>query len=169
MGSLAGNAALTTSRSGLRGQSHTTTTSSGAPMGRGLRPTSQAALIPTSLLTSTPTRGSIRVARRGMLRLIPSTLQPVQPQVSYVQAAPQVRTVYTADPMFFNFGRYFNNNLGGKADYGHDAGRRKYPTYGDYYRTHRYPLNDGWMLWDEDLRDLDSKSNKIGLGKDGGR
>merc|ERR1712117_240903 len=97
------------------------------------------------------------------------TVQPVQPQVSYVQAAPQVRTVYTADPMFFNFGRYFNNNLGGKADYGHDAGRRKYPTYGDYYRTHRYPLNDGWMLWDEDLRDLDSKSNKIGLGKDGGR
>merc|ERR1712241_1559335 len=99
------------------------------------------------------------------------TVQPVQtvPQVSYVQAAPHTRTVYTADPMFFNFGRYFNNNLGGKADYGHDAGRRKYPTYGDYYRTHRYPLNDGWMLWDEDLRDLDSKSNKIGLGKDGGR
>merc|ERR1712122_3696 len=101
------------------------------------------------------------------------TVQTVQPQVSYVQAAPQVtpqvRTVYTADPMFFNFGRYFNNNLGGKADYGHDAGRRKSPTYGDYYRTHRYPLNDGWMLWDEDLRDLDSKSNKIGLGKDGGR
>jgi len=99
-----------------------------------------------------------------------TTVQAVQPQVSYVQATPQVtRTVYTADPMFFNFGRYFNNNLGGKADYGHDAGRRKYPTYGDYYRTHRYPLNDGWMLWDEDLRDLDSKSNKIGLGKDGGR
>merc|ERR1711941_122245 len=99
------------------------------------------------------------------------TVQPVQtvPQVSYVQAAPHTRTVYTADPMFFNFGRYFNNNIGGKADYGHDAGRRKYPTYGDYYRTHRYPLNDGWMLWDEDLRDLDSKSNKIGLGKDGGR
>ena len=46
------------------------------------------------------------------------TVQTVQPQVSYVQAAPQVtpqvRTVYTADPMFFNFGRYFNNNLGGK-------------------------------------------------------
>merc|ERR1712165_229476 len=98
----------------------------------------------------------------------PSPVQTV-PQVSYVQAAPHTRTVYTADPMFFNFGRYFNNNLGGKADYGHDAGRRKYPTYGDYYRTHRYPLNDGWMLWDEDLRDLDSKSNKIGLGKDGGR
>jgi len=101
------------------------------------------------------------------------TVQTVQPQVSYVQAAPQVtpqvRTVYTADPMFFNFGRYFNNNLGGKADYGHETGRRPYPTYGDYYRTHRYPLNDGWMLWDEDLRDLDSKSNKIGLGKDGGR
>merc|ERR1712117_722709 len=101
------------------------------------------------------------------------TVQTVQPQVSYVQAAPQVtpqvRTVYTADPMFFNFGRYSNNNLGGKADYGHETGRRPYPTYGDYYRPHRYPLNDGWMLWDEDLRDLDSKSNKIGLGKDGGR
>merc|ERR1712011_79817 len=98
---------------------------------------------------------------------------PVVPATSYVQATPQVtpqvRTVYTADPMFFNFGRYFNNNLGGKADYGHETGRRPYPTYGDYYRTHRYPLNDGWMLWDEDLRDLDSKSNKIGLGKDGGR
>merc|ERR1712122_253467 len=51
------------------------------------------------------------------------TVQPVQPQVSYVQAAPQVRTVYTADPMFFNFGRYFSNNLGGKADYGHETGR----------------------------------------------
>merc|ERR1711879_1105195 len=43
------------------------------------------------------------------------TVQTVQPQVSYVQAAPHTRTVYTADPMFFNFGRYFNNNLGGKA------------------------------------------------------
>jgi len=103
------------------------------------------------------------------------TTQYVQtmPQVSYVQAAPQqvsyTPTTYAADPMFFNFGRYFNNNIGGKADYGHDAGRRKYPTYGDYYRTHRYPLNDGWMKWDEDLRDLDSKSNKIGSYKDGGR
>merc|ERR1712214_271550 len=87
----------------------------------------------------------------------------VQQQVAYTP------TTYAADPMFFNFGRYFNNNIGGKADYGHDAGRRPYPSYGDYYRTHRYPLNDGWMLWDEDLRDLDSKSNKIGLGKDGGR
>merc|ERR1712039_630320 len=58
---------------------------------------------------------------------------------------------------------------GGKADYGHETGRRPYPVYGDYYRTHRYPLNDGWMLWDEDLRDLDSKSNKIGSYKDGGR
>merc|ERR1739842_179634 len=98
------------------------------------------------------------------------------PQVSYVQAAPQPQqvaytpTTYAADPMFFNFGRYFNNNIGGKADYGHEAGRRKYPTYGDYYRTHRYPLNDGWMLWDEDLRDKDTaKAGKIGFGKDGGR
>ena len=33
----------------------------------------------------------------------------------------------------------------------------KYPTYGDYYR----------MLWDEDLRDMDSKSNKIGSGTGG--
>ena len=55
-----------------------------------------------------------------------------------------------------------------KADYG-NYGERRYPSYGDYYRTHRYPINDGWMLWDEDLRDLDSKSNKIGSGKDGGR
>jgi len=66
------------------------------------------------------------------------------------------QVIYNSPPLF-------------KADYGHESGRRKYPTYGDYYRTHRYPLNDGWMLWDEDLRDLDSKSNKIGLGKDGGR
>jgi len=103
------------------------------------------------------------------------TTQYVQtmPQVSYVQAAPQqvsyTPTTYAADPMFFNFGRYFNNNIGGKADYGNYGERRKYPTYGDYYRTHRYPLNDGWMKWDEDLRDLDSKSNKIGSYKDGGR
>ena len=62
--------------------------------------------------------------------------------------------------------RLANSNF--KADYG-NYGERKYPTYGDYYRTHRYPINDGWMLWDEDLRDLDSKSNKIGSGKDGGR
>jgi len=46
-----------------------------------------------------------------------------------------------------------------------------YPTYGDYYRTHRYPINDGWMLWDEDLRDKDTaKADKFGSGKkDGGR
>ena len=56
-----------------------------------------------------------------------------------------------------------------KADYDEHGYRRRYPTYGDYYRTHRYPINDGWMLWDEDLRDLDSKSDKIGSGKDGGR
>jgi len=62
--------------------------------------------------------------------------------------------------------RLANSNF--KADYG-NYGERRYPSYGDYYRTHRYPINDGWMLWDEDLRDLDSKSNKIGLGKDGGR
>ena len=48
------------------------------------------------------------------------TTQYVQtmPQVSYVQAAPQqvsyTPTTYAADPMFFNFGRYFNNNIGGK-------------------------------------------------------
>jgi len=89
----------------------------------------------------------------------------VQQQVAYTP------TTYAADPMFFNFGRYFNNNIGGKADYGHDAGRRPYPSYGDYYRTHRYPINDGWMLWDEDLRDKDTaKADKFGSGKkDGGR
>jgi len=120
------------------------------------------------------------------------TTSYVQPQVQYVQQ-PQVATVaaepktvsYTpttyvaapaAEPLFFNrmmggmgsYGWLGSNNMGGKADYG-NYGERKYPTYGDYYRTHRYPINDGWMLWDEDLRDLDSKSNKIGLGKDGGR
>merc|ERR1712154_450860 len=120
------------------------------------------------------------------------TTSYVQPQVQYVQQ-PQVSTVaaepktvsYTpttyvaapaAEPLFFNrmmggmgsYGWLGSNNMGGKADYG-NYGERKYPTYGDYYRTHRYPINDGWMLWDEDLRDLDSKSNKIGSGKDGGR
>ena len=60
-----------------------------------------------------------------------------------------------------------NSNF--KADYG-NYGDRYYPTYGDYYRTHRYPLNDGWMLWDEDLRDKDTaKAGKIGSHKDGGR
>jgi len=47
--------------------------------------------------------------------------------------------------------------------------KNRYPTYGDYYRLHGYPINDGWGLWDEDLRGLDSKSNQIGSGKDGGR
>ena len=32
----------------------------------------------------------------------------VQQQVAYTP------TTYAADPMFFNFGRYFNNNIGGK-------------------------------------------------------
>ena len=56
-----------------------------------------------------------------------------------------------------------------KAEYDEHGYRRRYPTYGDYYRTHRYPINDGWMLWDEDLRDMDSKSNKIGSGTGGKR
>ena len=56
-----------------------------------------------------------------------------------------------------------------QADYG-NYGQRYYPSYGDYYRTHRYPLNDGWMLWDEDLRDKDTaKADKFGGKKDGGR
>merc|ERR1711936_357728 len=103
-----------------------------------------------------------------------------QPQVTVQAAEPKFKpTTYVAqpaaEPFFFNnMGRYGgmgwlgSNNMGGKADYG-NYGERRYPSYGDYYRTHRYPINDGWMLWDEDLRDLDSKSNKIGLGKDGGR
>merc|ERR1712241_510012 len=106
-----------------------------------------------------------------------------QPQVTVQAAEPKTvsykPTTYVAqpaaEPFFFNnMGRYGgmgwlgSNNMGGKADYG-DYGERYYPTYGDYYRTHRYPINDGWMLWDEDLRDKDSKSDKIGLGKDGGR
>merc|ERR1712027_194280 len=103
-----------------------------------------------------------------------------QPQVAYVQqpqavAQPKTETVMkptmyaaqpvaqpVAEPLFFGnmmgggmYGGYRgmgwlgSNNMGGKAE------------YGDYYRTHRYPINDGWMLWDEDLRDMDSKSNKI--------
>merc|ERR1711944_125499 len=120
-----------------------------------------------------------------------------QPQVAYVQqpqvvAQPKTETavkptMYAAQPVAqpvaepFLFGNMMgggmyggyrgmgwlgSNNMGGKAEYG-DYGSRKYPTYGDYYRTHRYPINDGWMLWDEDLRDMDSKSNKIGSGTGG--
>merc|ERR1712241_1147137 len=107
-----------------------------------------------------------------------------QPQVTVQAAEPKTvsykPTTYVAqpaaEPFFFNnMGRYGgmgwlgSNNMGGKADYG-NYGDRYYPTYGDYYRTHRYPLNDGWMLWDEDLRDKDTaKAGKIGFGKDGGR
>merc|ERR1712038_1939326 len=106
-----------------------------------------------------------------------------QPQVAYVQqpqavTQPKTETVmkptmYAAQPvaepfLYRGMGWLGSNNMGGKADYG-NYGERRYPSYGDYYRTHRYPINDGWMLWDEDLRDLDSKSNKIGSGKDGGR
>merc|ERR1712045_182827 len=103
-----------------------------------------------------------------------------QPQVAYVQQ-PQPVAQPVAEPLFFGnmmgggmYGGYRgmgwlgSNNMGGKADYG-NYGERRYPSYGDYYRTHRYPINDGWMLWDEDLRDKDSKSDKIGSGKDGGR
>jgi len=120
----------------------------------------------------------------------PTVQYAVQPTVQYVQPAtvqaaePKVEykpTTYVAqpaaEPLFFNnmgFGRYGNgwlgsNNMGGKGMYDEREYKNKYPSYGDYYRTHRYPINDGWMLWDEDLRDLDSKSNKIGSGKDGGR
>merc|ERR1711944_327601 len=117
----------------------------------------------------------------------------VQPQPQAV-AQPKTETVMkptmyaaqpvaqpAAEPLFFGnmmgggmYGGYRgmgwlgSNNMGGKADYG-NYGERRYPSYGDYYRTHRYPINDGWMLWDEDLRDKDSKSDKIGSGKDGGR
>merc|ERR1712018_418813 len=119
-----------------------------------------------------------------------------QPQVAYVQqpqavAQPKTEAVVkptmyaaqpvaqpVAEPFFFGgmngmYGGYRgmgwlgSNNMGGKADYGMNYGERRYPSYGDYYRTHRYPINDGWMLWDEDLRDMDSKSNKIGSGTGG--
>ena len=120
------------------------------------------------------------------------------PSVAFKPTVYSASPAANPEPLFFgNFGRnYLNNNIGGKvglqhdtriinvscsvhfftiphfllkAEYGNYAGRRPYPSYGDYYRTHRYPINDGWMLWDEDLRDLDSKSDKIGSGKDGGR
>merc|ERR1712039_190123 len=83
----------------------------------------------------------------------PTVQYAVQPTVQYVQPAtvqaaePKVEykpTTYVAqpaaEPLFFN-------NMG----------------FG------RYPLNDGWMLWDEDLRDKDTpKAGKIGSYKDGG-
>merc|ERR1712039_264991 len=133
--------------------------------------------------------GSLAAAVSAMPQMIYNG-QAVYPTVQYVQPAtvqaaePKVEykpTTYVAqpaaEPLFFNnmgFGRYGNgwlgsNNMGGKAEYG-NYGDRYYPTYGDYYRTHRYPLNDGWMLWDEDLRDKDTpKAGKIGSYKDGGR
>merc|ERR1712039_330335 len=105
----------------------------------------------------------------------PTVQYAVQPTVQYVQPAtvqaaePKVEykpTTYVAQPAAEPLGF---NNMGGKAEYG-NYGDRYYPTYGDYYRTHRYPLNDGWMLWDEDLRDKDTpKAGKIGSYKDGGR
>merc|ERR1712224_851028 len=104
--------------------------------------------------------------------------QVVQPQAVTVEEPKEVYTPTTymasPQPVFFEkllFGGYkdykYKSNYGG---YGH-SGRRNYPTYGDYYRTHRYPINDGWMLWDEDLRDKDTaKADKFGSGKkDGGR
>merc|ERR1712018_869513 len=100
-----------------------------------------------------------------------------QPQVAYVQqpqvvAQPKTETsvkptMYAAQPVAqpvaepFLFGNIMgggmyggyrgmgwlgSNNMGGKGMY-----NNRYPSYGDYYRTHRYPINDGWMLWDEDL------------------
>merc|ERR1712018_664649 len=101
----------------------------------------------------------------------------LQPQVVAVEQPQEVfkPTTYVASPQPFFFGMngmgaIRNNNMGGKADYD-GYGHRYYPTYGDYYRTHRYPINDGWMLWDEDLRDKDTaKADKFGSGKkDGGR
>ncbi len=93
-------------------------------------------------------------------------------------ATPKVATVhqpttkvtpmtYAADPNFF-FPNIFNNNFGGKASYDqHRYGNRGYEPY---YPPSLYPLNDGWMLWDEDLRDRDSKyTDKFGSNKDGGR
>merc|ERR1712117_831297 len=102
------------------------------------------------------------------------TTSYVQPQAVYQPKTETVvkPTMYAAqpvaqpvaEPFFFGGGMYGmnggyrgmgwlgSNNMGGKAEYGDYGMGRKYPTYGDYYRTHRYPINDGWMLWDEDLR-----------------
>merc|ERR1712165_585115 len=101
--------------------------------------------------------------------VISQVVQPVhkavvQPQVVTVEEPKEVfkPTTYVASPQPFFFG------MNGKADYD-GYGHRYYPTYGDYYRTHRYPINDGWMLWDEDLRDKDpAKADKFGSGKKGG-
>jgi len=103
------------------------------------------------------------------------------PNVAYkptmYAANPVANPVANPEPFLFGSGgmfgggrNYLNNNIGGKAEYGYGYGQRRYPTYGDYYRTHRYPLNDGWMNWDEDLRDKDTaKADKFGGKKDGGR
>merc|ERR1712241_14908 len=113
--------------------------------------------------------------------VISQVVQPVhkavvQPQVVTVEEPKEVfkPTTYVAAPQPFFFGMngmgaIWNNNMGGKADYD-GYGHRYYPTYGDYYRTHRYPINDGWMLWDEDLRDKDTRQGRqVRLGQEGRR
>merc|ERR1712241_405379 len=101
--------------------------------------------------------------------VISQVVQPVhkavvQPQVVTVEEPKEVfkPTTYVASPQPFFFGMngmgaIWNNNMGGKADY-------------DGYGHRYYPTNDGWMLWDEDLRDKDTaKADKFGSGKkDGG-
>ncbi len=106
--------------------------------------------------------------------------QYVYPTTSYTYATPKVATVqqpttkvtpvtYAADPNFF-FPNIFNNNFGGKASYDqHRYGHGGY-GYDDFHYPGHFHINDGWMLWDEDLRDRDSKkTDKFGSNKDGGR
>merc|ERR1712224_188772 len=119
---------------------------------------------------------SLAVAISAMPHMVyiqqsPGVFSKVVQPVHETVVQPQVVTV--EQPFLFGsngMGAIWNNNMGGKADYD-GYGHRYYPTYGDYYRTHRYPINDGWMLWDEDLRDKDTaKADKFGSGKkDGGR
>jgi hypothetical protein len=104
----------------------------------------------------------------------------VAPTVSYKPTvhAPTVAykpSVYSAaaDPLFFGMGSLFNNNFGGKASYGSNSySPSGYPSaagHNDHYLGH-FHINDGWGLWDEDLRDQDTpKADKFGSNKDGGR
>jgi hypothetical protein len=102
-----------------------------------------------------------------------------QPAMTYAQpkiatTAGVVATPYAANPFFFNMGGggIWGNNFGGKASYGGSQQKQGYPTangHDDHYHGH-FHINDGWGLYDEDLRDRDTpKSDKFGSNKDGGK
>jgi hypothetical protein len=98
-----------------------------------------------------------------------------QPAMTYAQpkiatTAGVVATPYAANPFFFKLG-LLGNNLGGKASYGGSYQKQGYPNaagHDDHYHGH-FHINDGWGLYDEDLRDDEpgkkEKKDKKSYGK----